>query len=344
MLNKKLVSVVAGLATVASLAIAGPAAFASNSLTAGGSSFAGGMLTACAATWSHNGDSVTYTSNSSGNGRSYFNGGSYDFGAADAPYGGSDDKPADLVYVPLVAGPVAVGFNVPGVSNLNLTPVVLGNILAGNITKWNDVAIKAINKSAKLPNQSIIVVYRSASSGTTQNVAKFLQQNNAPGWSESSSFSTAGGSTSGNSVGKSASIDVVNYIDNNSYTFGYADLKDTLSAHLHFAAVKNGHGQYVKPTVATAGKFLKNQASNVGQSGLVSFDYTADVAGAYNLDLVTYGLAHNTTAGHSNGASVKAFFSYVINSCSPSKATTLGYVALPGAIKSKALALVRTVK
>ena len=343
MLNKKLISAVAGLATVASLAIAGPAAFAANSLTAGGSSFAGGMIKDCASSWNHNNDSVTYTSSSSGTGRSSFNSGAFDFGAADAPYGSNDSKPSDLVYVPLVAGPVAIGFNIPGVSNLNLTPAVFGKILDGSITKWNDSAIKAINKSAKLTNNNIVVVYRSTTSGTNQNVANYLSQTTT-GWTENSSFSSAGGSTSGNAVGKSASIDVVNYIAANDYTIGYADLKDTLSASLRFAALKNGHGQFVKPTVATAGKFLKNQASKVGSNGLVSFDYTADVAGAYNLDLVTYGLAHNSTSGHSNGSSVKAFFSYVINSCAPARASALGYLALPGAIKSKALALVRTVK
>ncbi len=339
MLNKKAISIVAGLATAASLAIAGPAAFAGTSLTAGGSSFAGGMLTACAASWSHNGDAVTYTGNSSGTGRTNFAANTYDFGAADAIY--SSGAPADLVYVPLVAGPVAVGFNVPGVANLNLTPALLGKVLAGTITKWNDSAIKAVNKSARLPNQNIVVVYRNTTSGTTQNVTKYLSQNTT-GWTENSAFGSGGGYTGSGSVGKAASIDVVNYVDQNSYTIGYADLKDTLSAHLHFAAIQNGHGQYVKPTVATAGKFLKNQASNVGSNGVVSFDYTADVAGAYNLDLVTYGLAHNTTSA--KGSTVKAFFSYVINSCSPSKATALGYVALPGAIKSKALALVRTIK
>jgi phosphate transport system substrate-binding protein len=341
MLNKKAISIVAGLATAASLAIAGPAAFASTSLTAGGSSFAGGMLTACAASWSHSGDSVTYTGNSSGTGRTNFAGGSYDFGAADAPY--SSGAPSDLVYVPLVAGPVAVGFNVPGVANLNLTPSVLGGILSGNITKWNATAIKNLNKSARLPNQSIIVTFRNTTSGTTQNVTKYLSQTTSgQGWNENSAFGSGGGYTGSGSVGKGTSIDVVNWIDSTPYTIGYADLKDTLSAHLHFAAIQNGHGQFVKPTVATAGKFLKNQASNVGSNGLVSFDYTTDVAGAYNLDLVTYGLAHNTTSA--KGATVKAFFSYVINSCSPSKATGLGYVALPGAIKTKALALVRTIK
>jgi phosphate transport system substrate-binding protein len=343
MFNKKVISVVAGLATVASLAISGPAAFASQSLTAGGSSFAGGMLKACAASWSHGGDSVNYTSSSSGTGRSSFNGGAFDFGAADAPYGGSDAKPADLVYVPLVAGPVAVGFNVPGVANLNLTPSVLGGILSHSITKWNDAAIKNLNKSAKLPSQNIVIVYRNTTSGTTQNFTKYLSQT-APGtgWSENSAFGSGGGYVGSGSHGEAASIDVVNYIDTNAYTIGYADLKDTLSAHLTFAALQNGNGQFVKPTVATAGKFLSNQSGNVAANGLVSFDYTARVAGAYNLDLVTYGLAHTTTSA--KGATTKAFFSYVINSCSPSNASRLGYVALPGAIKTKALALVRTVK
>jgi len=340
MLNKKLVSAVAALATIASIAITGPAANAANSLTAGGSSFAGGIITACAAAWSHNGDSVTYTGNSSGTGRNNFASNTYDFGAADAPY--SSGAPADLVYVPLVAGPVAVGFNIPGVANLNLTPRVLGDILAGNITKWNATAIKNLNKSAKLPNQNIIVVYRNTTSGTTQNFSKYLQQNGATGWTENSAFGTAGGYTGAGSQGKAASIDVVNYVDANPYTIGYADLKDTASAQLKFAAIQNGHGQFVKPTVATASKFIKNQASNVQANGLVAFDFTADVPGAYNLALVTYGLAHTTTSP--KGATTKAFFQYVLNSCAPSRATALKYVAVSGAIKTKALALVRSIR
>ncbi|MEO0024979.1 MAG: hypothetical protein RL196_1420 [Actinomycetota bacterium] len=342
MLNKKIVSAVAGLATVASIALAGPAAFASNSLTAGGSSFAGGMLKACAAEWNHNGDAVTYTSSSSGTGRSSFNSGSFDFGAADAPYGSADRKPADTLYVPLVAGPIAVAYNVPGVANLNLTPAVLGKILKGTITKWNNSAIKALNTSVTLPATDITVVYRNTTSGTTENFTNYLAQNAAAGWVKNSSFATAGGYTGSGSVGKAASVDVVNYIKGNTGTIGYADLKDTLSSNLKFAAVKNGAGQFVKPSSKTAGLFIAAQGVHVANNGLVNIDYKANVKGAYNVSLITYGLAHSSK--HAKGATVKAFFGYVVNSCAPAKQTTLGYVALSGAIKAKAQQLIALVK
>jgi phosphate transport system substrate-binding protein len=340
MFNKKVLSVVAGLATIASIAISGPAANAANTLTAGGSSFAGGILTACAATFNGGGYSVAYTSSSSGTGRTSFASGAFDFGAADAPY--ETGAPSDLLYIPLVGGPVAVGYNVPGLNNLNLTPTLLGDIFSGKVNKWNAAAIKSLNPAAKLPNQKIIVVYRNTNSGTTQNFSKFLKQNGASGWDENASFATAGGFTGSSAQGKAASIDVVNYVDSNSYTIGYSDLKDTLAAHLKFAAIKNGHGQFVKPSVATSTKFFLDQAKNVQANGLVNFNYKANVPGAYNLNLVTYGLAHSTTS--KKGSGVKMFFGYVLKHCAPSQAPAKGYVPLTRQIKDKAFALVKKIK
>ena len=62
----------------------------------------------------------------------------------------------------------------PGASTCNLTGAVLAQIYLGKITKWNDPAIKKLNKGVNLPNTSITVVHRSDGSGTTYNFTDYL--------------------------------------------------------------------------------------------------------------------------------------------------------------------------
>jgi phosphate transport system substrate-binding protein len=129
-------------------------------------------MTACKASSGHN---VTYSSTGSGTGRNNFNDGVTDFGASDAASALSKAT-GKYVYIPVVGGPIALPYNVPelGTTQINLDAPVIAKIFRGSISKWNDSAIKALNAGAKLPNKPIIVVYRSASSGTTENMTDYL--------------------------------------------------------------------------------------------------------------------------------------------------------------------------
>ena len=55
-----------------------------------------------------------------------------------------------------------------------MTGSVLAQIYLGKITKWNDPAIKKLNKGTNLPDTSITVVHRSDGSGTTFNFTDYL--------------------------------------------------------------------------------------------------------------------------------------------------------------------------
>ena len=59
---------------------------------------------------------------------------------------------------------------------LAFTGEVLADIFLGKITKWNDARIKALNPSATLPDQAIVVVHRSDGSGTTYIWVDYLSQ------------------------------------------------------------------------------------------------------------------------------------------------------------------------
>ena len=54
------------------------------------------------------------------------------------------------------------------------TPTCWPRSSPGQITKWNDPAIAALNSGATLPDADIKPIYRSDSSGTTDNFQKYL--------------------------------------------------------------------------------------------------------------------------------------------------------------------------
>jgi phosphate transport system substrate-binding protein len=122
----------------------------------GGASFLANMMDICAAQYNRNtafntgGDTVTYTSAGSSAGKTNFANGTYKFGGSESAYS-AGTAPANLVYVPLVGGPIAIGYRIDGLSpataTVRLSGEVVAKIFAGQIQKWNDPAITALNKA-----------------------------------------------------------------------------------------------------------------------------------------------------------------------------------------------------
>lgn len=145
---------VAALAALASVAPVS-SAIAGTSLGGGGASFLANMMDICAAqynrnqTYNPNSDTVTYASVGSGTGKTNFANGTYKFGGSESAY--SSGAPANLVYIPLVGGPIAIGYRVdgatPATAQVRLTGELVAKIFAGQITNWNDPAIAAVNKA-----------------------------------------------------------------------------------------------------------------------------------------------------------------------------------------------------
>ena len=67
-----------------------------------------------------------------------------------------------------------MAYNLEGVDKLVVNGDVLAKIFQGQIKKWNDPAIAALNSGATLPDTDIKPIYRSDSSGTTDNFQKYL--------------------------------------------------------------------------------------------------------------------------------------------------------------------------
>lgn len=334
------------IAIIALTLSATPAQAAGISLSGKGSSFANGALQACLASYPT--DSVTYVATGSGTGRTEFANGFVDWAATDTTYtSGFPNK--SYVTVPLLGGPIVFAYSATGVSDgLNLTPEIVSGILKGTITRWDDASIRAINTRIKLPKKAIRVAYRASGSGTNANLTNYLSQV-VGGWGAKNTdlVAAAGGSANfaTNSTAFPTSQTLAAYLEDTTNAFGYFDLSDAVAADVAIAKLKNASGTFVAPTASAAGRFLSAQTPITGgtdaTNGTLNIDFTKKVTGAYQLSIVTYGLAPKRPASQKvstgQGLAIQNWFKYVVGTCVPAKGATLGYVPLGGGLKTSAL-------
>jgi phosphate transport system substrate-binding protein len=134
MFSKKRLARIA-VATSALLAVASPA-FA-GTINGSGATFAAPLIDSCKVDFAKDsGHTVNYTGGGSSKGRSDFSGNLVDFAGSDAPY--SSGAPANLIYVPVFAAPIAMIYNLPTVKEqIYLSPASIAKIFSGFITNWN---------------------------------------------------------------------------------------------------------------------------------------------------------------------------------------------------------------
>ena len=354
-MNKKLAKTLVGIAATAALVIPGVGAEATN-IAGSGSSFAYNGIYKCASLYdTHN---VTYTSTGSGTGRTNFrtNQASYPFAVSDGLYT-AGTEPNGYTMVPLFGGPIVFAYNkysgIP--SGLKLDGPTVSAILKGTITKWNATQIKKLNPGKTLPNRAIKVFYRSGTSGTNENLSEYMRQTvSSTAWSKNQTLTTAAGSLAAGAVGKATSALLADAVESRSNlgAFGYFDLSDAKTAAVYLASLKNKHGEFVAPSASAGALFLNAQTTDnsgtdrvqgtataviggVTSNGVINF--TKSVKNAYQLTILTYGIGAKASSAAEDVA-VEQFFKFVINTCMPAQASRLGYVALTGTMKTKAIA------
>src|ERR1700690_2292759 len=126
-----------------------------------------------------------YQSIGSGGGQKQITAQTVDFGASDGPMSNENlaKAPGKILHIPTVAGADVITYNLPGDPKLKLDSDTIVNIFLGNITKWNDPKIAALNPGVDLPNLPLIVVHRSDGSGTSYIFTDYLS-NISPVWAD----------------------------------------------------------------------------------------------------------------------------------------------------------------
>ena len=139
-------------AIVTSLALISTSPAFAGAINGSGATFASPLIDSCKVDFAKDsGHTVNYTGGGSSKGRSDFTANLVDFAGSDAPY--TSGAPANFVYAPVYAAPIAIMYNLPTVkSPVYLDEAVLAQIFAGEITNWNDPALKTVNDgTVKVP-------------------------------------------------------------------------------------------------------------------------------------------------------------------------------------------------
>lgn len=319
-----------------------PSEFASlsGSLKASGATFPNAFYTAAIEAFADVAPDVelTYNAVGSGAGKKDFANNLVDFAGSDSTVKETDGPVAgSYYYIPTVAAPITVSYNLAGVAKLQLSGATLAKIFGSKITKWNDPAIAAENAGVTLPDKAITVVHRSDGSGTTNNFTKYLVKVGGADWTLGSGDTVAWAATT--QAGEK-NTGVAQLIKQSDGSIGYVDFADAQASGLVFAAIKNQAGKYVAASLdgATAALAGATVADNLTYDPL-------DTAGdaTYPITAPTYLLVRPTYTDAGKGTLVKGFVKWLLTD-GQAVAASKGFSKLPADLATKALAKLDTVK
>ena len=282
-----------------------------------------------------------YQSIGSGAGQKQLLNQTVDFGASDAPM--TDESmskaPGKILHVPVVAGGVAIIYNLPGSPKLKLDSDVIANIYLGNITKWNDPKIAALNSGVSLPDLAIIPVHRSEGSGTTFIFTDYLSTVN-PVWKDTVGKSTAVKWPAGIGLGAKGSEGVAGQVKQLPGAVGYAELAYADQNKIPYADVKNATGNFIAPTpdsvsaaLATANIPADFRFSMVNAPG----DKSYPIAGA------SWILVYEKQKNADRSTKLVGFLKWAVTE-GQKISSTLDYAPLPDNVQQRELELLGTIK
>jgi phosphate transport system substrate-binding protein len=189
-----------------------------------------------------------YQSIGSGGGQKQILAQTVDFGASDGPM--SDDNlakaPGKLLHIPTVAGADVVAYNLPGNPALKLDGDTIAGIFLGQLKKWNDPKITALNPGVTLPDKEIVVAHRSDGSGTTYIWTDYLSKI-SPEWKTKVGTNTSVNWPTG--IGGKGNEGVAGLIKQTPGALGYVELIYAVQNKMPYADVKNSAGNFVRPSL-----------------------------------------------------------------------------------------------
>jgi phosphate transport system substrate-binding protein len=279
---------------------------------------------------------VDYAPVGSGTGRADLYANTVLFAGSDSPVPAKEASkvPAGktILYFPVQVGPIAMAYNLPGVTGLKLDATTIAGIFQGTIKTWNDPAIKALNSGASLPSTAITLAVRSDSSGTTANFSKYLVAAAGSAWKLGTSSTITWPSTARAGDGGSAVAQAVKATPG---AIGYVDFSTATASGLSAAQVKNSAGDYVAPSSASA----TAAAAQVTPKPDLTFS-AADEPGAtsYPITYQSWDLVYEMQSSATDVALLKAYLGYLLSSTGQALLAPLNLSPLPASIDSAAVA------
>lgn len=272
-----------------------------------------------------------YQSIGSGGGIKQVIEGTVDFGASDGPMTPEQMKDletkqgTEILHIPTVMGAVVVTYNVPEIGpGLKLTPDVLAGIFLGEVVKWNDPKLDALNQGKNLPDQQIMVAHRSDGSGTSFIFTDYLTKVSKD-WE-----SKVGKGTSVNwpvGLGGKGNEGVSGLVKQTPGSIGYVELAYAVKNNLPSALLKNKAGVFVEANLESVTAAAAGAAKNMPADLRVSI---TDAAGktSYPISGFTWLLVYKQMKDKEKGAALVKFLHWAMTD-GQSYAKDLLYAPLP---------------
>jgi phosphate transport system substrate-binding protein len=223
-------------------------------LNGGGSSFVYPLMTKWVRIYKEaRGVEVDYASTGSGNGIQQMTVHNLDFGCSDAPMNEQQLQKAakeggNVLHIPLVMGGVVPAYNLPEIDKpLRFTGEILAGIFLGEIKKWNDPKLRAVNDGVNLPDRDIAVVHRSDGSGTTYIWTDYLSKV-SPAWKEKMGVNTIIKWPSGQ-IAQKGTEGVAGQVMRSPGAIGYVEVIFALQSKIQYGSVQNAAGEFITPTL-----------------------------------------------------------------------------------------------
>lgn len=169
---------------------------------------------------------------------------------------GVPDETNNTLDVPVSAQAVAIVYNIPSFpdipSGLRLNSTMLLLILNGNITWWDDAAIKDLNPTLNFPHERIVVVHSSDDDNNSNN-------NNGNSSSSLVLLKQYLGLQSLNwpkndSIVASGPAELAEMVRKIPYSVGYVDFSYAVQTRMTYAAIGDADGDYIVPSVQSIGR------------------------------------------------------------------------------------------
>ena len=260
---------------------------------------------------------VNYDAQGSGAGVTQFTSGAVSFAGTDKAL--SDEELAagkqacggsDAVDLPVYVSPIALAYNLPGVSDLKLSPATAAKIFMGQIATWDDPAIAGENPGAQLPATRIVPVHRSDKSGTTNNFTDWLHQAAPDVWTAEAAetWPVQGGEAAQGTSG------VVSAVKAAEGGIGYADASQ-VSDPLGAAQVIVGSGAVGPDAEAAAATLDASEQATGRPDGDITYEINRqpDSPDAYPVILVSYLVVCTNYPDQNTADLVKGYASYIVS-------------------------------
>lgn len=284
------------------------------------------------------GVTVNYNATGSGAGRQALQDGVVDFAGSDGLVAAADVSKykGEFLYVPTIAAPITVSYNLTDVKDLTLDADTIAKIFQRQVKKWDDPAIAAQNPGVKLPSTDITVAHRSDGSGTTENFTKYLVAAAPSAWTlkSGSTVEWPADTQAGN-----GNQGVAQIVKSTAGAVGYVDLSDAKASGLQFAKVKNKTGKAIAANLDGATAALAGAQVN---ADLSYNPLNADGADAYPITAPTWILVYKNQPDKVKGEAIKSFLRYVVGDAQK-LAKDVDYASLPTALQQKAMSQIDSI-